>query len=67
MPARGSAAADLVSLIPVLAAAYGAVLGVIALVTAWQLFSDRRPRRRRRGVVVPPVGAIERDDEGGLR
>ncbi|MGH3908519.1 MAG: hypothetical protein ACRDTE_30685 [Pseudonocardiaceae bacterium] len=59
--------ADLVDLIQVLAAAYGLVLGVIAMVTGWQVFNDRRPRKRRRRLVVPPGGAIERHDVGGLR
>ena len=58
---------DLMSLIPAVAATYGAALGVAALVTGWQAVSQRCPRRRRRGVVVPPVGAIAPDveTEGG--
>lgn len=47
------------ALIPVLATAYAVVLGVVALVTGWQVFSHHRPPRRRHGAVVPPVGAIE--------
>lgn len=56
----GVTIADLVGLIPVLASAFGAVLGAVVLGTGWQLFSDRR----RRGVVAFRVGVIERDDEG---
>ncbi len=55
---------DLVGLIPLLAAAYGVVLGAVALITGWQLFSDRKPRRKWRDAGVPPVGAIERTDKG---
>lgn len=43
------ALADLVGLIPILAAAYGIVLGGVALVTGWQLFTSTTPNRRRRG------------------
>lgn len=57
---NGVTVADLVGLVPVLAAAFGVVLGVVVLVTGWQLFSNRRSR----GVVVPRVGVIEWDDEG---
>lgn len=60
----GVIVADLLSLIPVLAGAYGVVLGAVALVTGWQLFNDRQLRSRRRGAVVPPAGVIERADEG---
>ncbi|MGH3905093.1 MAG: hypothetical protein ACRDTE_13005 [Pseudonocardiaceae bacterium] len=56
--------ADLVGLIPVLAAVYGVVIGVVALVTGWQVLRGRQPRRKRRGAVVPPVGVIGRDNEG---
>ncbi len=55
---------DLWGLIPVLAAAYGVVLGVVVLATGWRLFIGRQPRRKRRGAVVPPVGAIGRGNEG---
>ena len=57
---------ELVSLIPVLITTFGVVLGAVALVTGWDLFSDRRPRTRRRGVVVSSVGVIERS-RGGTR
>ncbi|MGH3440251.1 MAG: hypothetical protein ACRDRN_27895 [Sciscionella sp.] len=57
---------NLVSLVPVLAAAYGVVLGVVALVTGWRLFCGRKPRRYRRRAVVPPVGATGRG-VGGVR
>lgn len=60
----GVAVADLVELVPVLVAAFCVVLGAIALVTGRQSFSARTPCRRWRDVVVPPVGAIERDGEG---
>jgi hypothetical protein len=50
---------DLVSLIPELIAAYGVVLGAVVLMTGWQAFNDRPPRRKRRGAVVPPEGTIE--------
>ncbi|MCA1600098.1 MAG: hypothetical protein LC776_00150 [Acidobacteria bacterium] len=61
--------ADLLGVLPVLALTYGAVLGVVALVTGWQALSKRRPRRRRRGVAVPRVGAIapDADTHGGRR
>lgn len=48
---------DLLGLVPVLAAAFGVVLGAVALVTGWRMFSDRSLGRRR-GVVVPLVGVI---------
>lgn len=57
---------DLVALIPVLATAYGVVLGMVALCTGWQLFRDRRQPRYRRGVAVPPGAVIERA-AGGVR
>lgn len=63
-PPEFDPAQDLVGLITLLAAAYGVVLGAVALVTGWQLFSDRKPSRRWRSAVVPPVGAIERANEG---
>lgn len=47
---------DLVDLIPVLAAAYGVVLGVVVLSTGWRLCRRGKPHRYRRGAVVPPVG-----------
>ncbi len=62
----GVTVADLVGLVPVLVAAFGVVMGVVVLVTGWQWFSDRRPARRRRGVVVPLVGVIVRGG-GGVR
>lgn len=60
----GVMVADLVGVVPVLAAAFCVVLGAVVLVTGWELFSQRVPRRRRRGGVVPLVGAIVRDGEG---
>lgn len=63
----GASVTDLVDLIPVLAAAYGVVLGGVALVTGWQWFRDNKPRWTRRGAVVPPVGAIEKDNKRGSR
>lgn len=67
VPGEGAAGTvtDLAGLIAALASAYGVVLGVVALVTGWQVVSARRPRRRRRGVVVPPVGAIAPDVNQG--
>ena len=56
---------DLTGLIIALASAYGAVLGVVALVTACQVLSARRPPRRGRGVVVPPGGATAPDVNHG--
>lgn len=56
--------ADLVGLIPVLVVAYLVVLGAVALAMGWRLFSRRKPIRKRRGVVVPQVGVIERNGEG---
>ncbi|MGH3905608.1 MAG: hypothetical protein ACRDTE_15700 [Pseudonocardiaceae bacterium] len=54
---------DLWGLIPVLAAAYEVVLGVVVLATGSRLFLDRKRRgHRRRG--VPPVGVIGRGNEG---
>lgn len=56
--------ADLVELIPVVAAAYGAVLGAVALAIGWRVFSHQRPVKKQRGVVTPPpVGVIERNGE----
>lgn len=49
---------DLVSLIPLLVAAYGVVLGGVALSLGWQLLSDRVPGRFRRGARVPREGGI---------
>lgn len=60
----GVTVADVLGLIPVLAAAYGVVLGAVALLTAWQLCSDRQPRSERRFAVVPPEGVIEQAGEG---
>jgi hypothetical protein len=60
----GLTVAELLSLIPVLAVAYGVIMGAVTLVTGWRLFSGRRPRRYRRGAVVPPVGGTEQDTEG---
>lgn len=65
-PWTGATGADLMALIPVLATAFAFVLGAVALVTGWQSFNERMPRRRRRGVVVPRVGVIARDS-GGVR
>lgn len=62
----GVAVAELVSVIPVLVAAYGVVLGVVVLVAWWRSLRDRRPGRRLRGVVVPRVGVIGRDTEGDV-
>ncbi len=63
-PWTGLSISDLVGLVLVLVVAFGVVLGALALVMGWELFSDRIPRKRRRGVVVPRVGVIVRDDEG---
>ena len=60
----GVVVADLLGLILVLAAAYGVVLGVMALVTGWQVLCHRQPHRERRGVVVAAVGATELAVEG---
>lgn len=38
---------DLVGLIPILAAAYGVLMGAVALGIGWQLFSGRTPPRAR--------------------
>jgi hypothetical protein len=57
---------QVLSLIPVLAGAYGVVMGAVALVTGWQLFSDRKPPRYRRGVEVPPAD-VTAQDGGGVR
>ena len=54
--------ADFGDLIPVLALAYGVVLGVVALVEGWHLLKDRRPRRTR-GVAVPPAGVTAPDGD----
>jgi hypothetical protein len=59
--------ADVLGLIPVLAPTYGIIFGAVALMNGWQLFSDSRQHRRRPRIVVPPVGAIERNHEGGPR
>lgn len=53
-----------VGVISMLGVAYGVVLGVVVLVTGWELLSQRVPGRRRRGGVLPLVGAIARDGEG---
>lgn len=55
--------ADLVSLIPLLAAAYGVVMGAAALSLGWQLFRDRTTARSQRGVRVPPEDVT--DPESG--
>jgi len=55
------AATDLAGLITAWACTYGVVLGVVALVTGWRALSDRRPPRRRRGVVVPPGARVFQD------
>ncbi|MGH3795051.1 MAG: hypothetical protein ACRDRT_05875 [Pseudonocardiaceae bacterium] len=56
----------LVSLLPVLAAAYGVVMGAVGLAAGWQLFTGGQPRRFRRGSVVPPVGGTGPDGGGVL-
>lgn len=62
---------NLLSLILVLAVAYGAVMGAVGLCLGWQFFHARRgvsPARRRRGAVVPPVGTVNAarfDRDGG--
>ncbi|MGH3797788.1 MAG: hypothetical protein ACRDSP_23195 [Pseudonocardiaceae bacterium] len=48
---------DLLSLVPVLAAAYGVVMGAVVLVTGWRLFTGRELRRYRRHAAVRPVDA----------
>lgn len=45
----GVTVADLVDLIPLLAAAYAVVMGGVALVTGLEWFRDREPRRTQRG------------------
>lgn len=58
--------AGLVGLIPALIAAYGIVLGAVALVTGWERFRDRTPFRYRRGgqfLLADPT----RPGPGGLR
>jgi hypothetical protein len=52
---------QLLILILVLAGAHGVVMGAVALVTGWRLFSDSKPPRYRRGVVVPPADVTGRD------
>ena len=47
----------LVSLVPVLAAAYGVVMGAVVLVTGWRWFRYRTAGRYRRGVRIPTGGA----------
>lgn len=62
----GVTIAGLVGLIPALIAAYGIVLGAVALVTGWEWFRDRTPFRYRRGGQVPladPTGP----GPGGVR
>lgn len=54
---------DFVDSIPALAASYGAVLGVVTLVSGWQALRARRPPRKRRRVVGPLVGVIEHNDD----
>jgi hypothetical protein len=58
---------DLFSLVPVLVAAYGVVLGAAALVTAWPWLTARTSRTNRRRAAVPPVGIDARDMGGGFR
>jgi hypothetical protein len=50
--------AGLGDLVPALVAAYGAVVGVVVLVSGWRVLGVRRGWRGRRGGVVPLVGAI---------
>lgn len=57
---------DLMSLISVLGAAYGVVLGGVVLVTGWQWFGGGRQHRKRHDVVVPLGGVIGLFD-GGAR
>jgi hypothetical protein len=57
----GVTVTDLVSLIPVLAAAYAVILGTAALATGWQIFRDRPPPRYRRG------GRVSSQDGTGHR
>jgi len=54
----GVAATGPLSLIPVLAVAYGVVMGAAALVMGWGLFRNRPLARYQHGKQVPPVGAI---------
>lgn len=56
---------DLGELVTVLALAYAVVLAMMAVATGWQTLTDRRSRRKQRGVVVPPVGATAPDDNNG--
>lgn len=56
---------DLVGLVPVLAGAYGVVMGVVAMSLGWELFRDRAPGWFRRSVQVPPEGATGHDPGRG--
>lgn len=53
----GVMVADPVSLVAVLAAVYGIVLGVVVLVSGWRRFRVRTVDRSGRGVRVPLEGA----------
>jgi len=57
----GMTVADFLSLVPVLAVAYGVILCVVVLSTGWRMLNDRMPRRFRRRAVVPPAGTTEHD------
>jgi hypothetical protein len=66
--ALGVGSAHLLALIPLLAAAYGVVLGAAAAVTAWPLLTGCAARRdRRRRAVLPPEGIAEDGAEAGSR
>lgn len=54
----GVIVADLVSLIMVLVAVSGAVVGAVVLVTGWQWLLNRTVDRSGRGVQVPSEGVI---------
>lgn len=66
LPVTDVSVADLLSLVPVLAAAYGVVMGAVALITGWGVLRDRPAARYRRRAVVPPVGATG-PGVGGVR
>jgi hypothetical protein len=66
--ALGVGSAHLLALIPLLAAAYGVVLGAAAVVTGWPLLTGRAARwDRRRRAVVPPEGTAEDGAGAGSR